>query len=403
MPATPPAEPSSPERALRSLVSGALIFRWVWLIWMGTLAASSSDSLVRPVLAWASIGGAAAWTAVLTLRRERLGPRDMLADVAVCGWLTIASAYVVAEEGIVSGRPFFATGYPLSAPLLWGAIRGVGAGLVTATILAVAHLVTRPLNGIPLDELTSEQVQNVTGSMLNHLVAGIAVGLVSRLLSRSAQALKEATTELVAEREHAARLAERESMAREIHDSVLQVLALVHKRGRELAAAPGGKSDELLALADLARKQERDLRGLILREPRKIPSGKASLREALESTARSVDDLDVTVSSVGPVHLENPVVAEIAAAVRQALENVVQHARTERASVFLEEEDGVATVSIRDDGAGFQYDERALISAGKVGILKSMKGRIEELGGTIRIASAPGRGTEVEFRIPSER
>ncbi|MDQ3985381.1 MAG: hypothetical protein M3280_02650 [Actinomycetota bacterium] len=401
MQAPPSPEPSSPERALRSLVSGALIFRWVWLIWMGALAASGSPSLARPVLAWASIGGAAAWTAVLTFRRERLGASDMLVDVAVCGWLTLVSAYVVAEGGVVSGRPFFATGYPLSAPLLWGATRGVATGLVTAVILAAAHLVTRPLNGVPLDGLTAEQVQHVTGSMLNHLVAGVAVGLVSRLLTRSAQALREATTELVAEREHAARLAERESMAREIHDSALQVLALVNKRGRELAAAPDTKGEELLALANLAGEQEKDLRGLILREPRKMPSGKASLREAVESTARSVNELEVTVSSVGPIHLENSVVAEITAAVRQALENVVQHARTKRASVFLEEENGIATVFVRDNGVGFQFDEESLLSAGKVGVLKSMKGRIEELGGTVRITSAPGNGTEVEFRVPT--
>jgi signal transduction histidine kinase len=49
---------------------------------------------------------------------------------------------------------------------------------------------------------------------------------------------------------------------------------------------------------------------------------------------------------------------------------------------------------------GFQYDEERLAREGKMGMLRSMKGRIEAIGGGMRVLSAPGSGTEIEFRVP---
>ena len=82
------------------------------------------------------------------------------------------------------------------------------------------------------------------------------------------------------------------------------------------------------------------------------------------------------------------------------MENVAEHAHATRATVFAEALDRELVISIRDDGGGFDYDSSLLAREGKLGLLKSMKGRIEELGGSMQVHSAPGRGTEVEFRIP---
>ena len=92
--------------------------------------------------------------------------------------------------------------------------------------------------------------------------------------------------------------------------------------------------------------------------------------------------------------------SEVAAAVRQALENVVQHAQATQVVIFAEPEDGWVTVSVRDNGVGFAYDEDRLEAEGRAGLLRSMKGRIEGLAGRMRVLSAPGLGTEVEFRVP---
>lgn len=201
-------------------------------------------------------------------------------------------------------------------------------------------------------------------------------------------------------RERTARLAERESLARQIHDSVLQALALVHKRGKELGANPSVRGEEVRRLAEMAGKQEQQLRSLILREPEEPPAGMASLREALESVSHSVTHVPVTVTAVGPVWLPAVTVRELAAAVEQALQNVAEHAAATRATVYAASEDGWVVVTVRDDGRGFEYDEGRLRADGKAGILKSMKGRVEDLGGTLRVDSDPGSGTEIELRVP---
>lgn len=396
------AERPDPERYRRTLANGILVFRWVWLLWMSGLAVTSADDFIRPVIAWASIALAAAWTAWLTATRQRPVAAALWIDLTVCMWLVIASGLVLEDGAVVSGRPFFATGYALSAPLLWGAARGIRWGLAAGAILGLAHVLTRPLNGVPLDELSGEQVQNLAGAVLNYVVAGIATGIVSRVLVRSASDLAEATENLMRERERAARLAEREKLARHIHDSVLQSLAYVHKRGRELAARSSVSSEDVGELAGLAARQEAELRSLILRDPEEAPGGRASLREALEEVARAVAGVEVSVSSVGAIWWDRARIDEVAAAVRQALENVSRHSGSRTATVFAERDEGEVVVTVRDDGAGFVYDEDALRAAGKAGILKSMKGRAEDLGGRMQVTTGPGLGTEVEFRIPDD-
>src|SRR4029450_6795162 len=113
--------------------------------------------------------------------------------------------------------------------------------------------------------------------------------------------VRHAHGEGVRARERAARLAERESIARQIHDSVLQSLAIVHKRGRELAAAEEVSRSELAGLAGSAASRGRVLRALVLPPPAQPPRGRAALRDALEELAGAVPGLRVTVSAVGPL------------------------------------------------------------------------------------------------------
>ena len=391
---------SAAERYRRTLARGALVFRWVTLAWMSVLALTETGTLERPVLAWLAIGTSAAWTLWLSLSDSPPSSAVLGFDLLVCTSLVLLSGLVVSDGVTITNRPFFAAAYPVNAVLLWAIVKGPTAGIAAGAMVGLAFAFSRPLNGIAFAELTRPEWQNIGGATVLYLVGGGAVGLVARVLVESGVALEKTTNELLTERERAGRLAERESIAREIHDSVLQALALVHKRGRELATSQSVSSDEVASLADIAGKQEGELRSLILRQPHDAASGRLSLRDALEKQAREVEGVKVTVSSVGPVVLDAQATTEMAAAVRQALENVVRHADATQASVFAEHEAGVVTVAVRDDGRGFDYDEAELEAGGKVGMLKSMKGRIVELGGVMEVDSAPGRGTEIEFRVP---
>jgi signal transduction histidine kinase len=175
---------------------------------------------------------------------------------------------------------------------------------------------------------------------------------------------------------------------------------MVEKRGHELGEQPTVPGDRVRDLADMAGEQARALRAIIVREPAEHLDGMTSLRDALGDVAGDLGKLQVKVSAVGPIWLPAETVELLSAAVRQALENVRRHAEATRAAVFAEAEQGVVTVSVRDDGRGFSFDEEALRSAGKAGMLRSMRGRVQELGGRMRVETAPGAGTEIQFIVP---
>jgi signal transduction histidine kinase len=394
---------SEAERGQAVLSLGILAFRWVSLGWMGVLALTAGE-LRRPYLAAAAVVGLAAWTGWLTVARPGPAWPVLAADLGLAAALNLVAGLVM-PAGSVGERPWFAAGYPVAAAVAWGAARGVGGGLAAGLVLGASLAAGQLANGVDLAEEEPAVLLNLAGGMLNFMLAGGAVGLVARLLERSAGQLRQATEETIAARERAARLAERESLARQIHDSVLQALTLVHKRGRELAAGGPAPPDQVAALAEMAAGQERALRSMILRDPEdgRAPGGAgaaASLRAALEALAGAEGSLPVTVGTTGPLWLPAGHVRELAAAVRQALDNVVEHAGASRAALFAEEDAGTVVVTVRDDGRGFAYDERRLLAEGKIGLAKSVKGRVEQLGGTMLVTSRPGAGTEVELRVP---
>jgi signal transduction histidine kinase len=395
---------SEPERGQRQLWTAFLIFRWGSIAWMIVLAASARPPLHRPALGWIAIASAVAWNAWLTFTPARPHRGALWGDLAVTAGLVLLSGVVIAPGRIGIEGPAFTTFYKWSTPMAWGAARGLGPGLLAGATLAAAYVLSRPVNGLPLGDLSPGQIQNIATTVVIFLAIGAAVGAVSRMQQRASRQLREVMQEALSERERAGRLQEREKLAREIHDSVLQVLALVHKRGRQLAKQEPIPPSAVLELAGMAAAQEDWLRSLILRQPVVEPREDASLRAALESLARTVAPTPpITVSAVGPVWLPSPVLKEVLAAVRQAVDNVAQHAAATRISVFAEEQNGHVLVTVRDDGHGFRYDEAALERDGKFGILRSIKGRIEDLEGSVRVETAPGRGTEIELSIPVVR
>jgi signal transduction histidine kinase len=393
--------PSEAERGQAVLSLGILAFRWVSLAWMVVLALTAGE-LRRPGLAWATIATLAAWTGWLTVARPLPAWPVLAADLALAAAVNLVAGLVM-PAATVGERPWFAAGYPVAAAVTWGAARGVGGGVAAGLVLGASLVAGQLANGVDLAAEEPAVLLDLAGGTLNFVLAGGAVGLVARLLERSAGQLRQATEETIRARERAARLAERESLARQIHDSVLQALALVHKRGRELAAGGPVPPEQVAGLAEMAASQERALRSLVLRDPEDeaSPAGAASLRAALEALAAAEPALPVTVGATGALWLPARQVEELAAAARQALDNVIEHAAASRAALFAEEDGGTVVLTIRDDGRGFVYDERRLLAEGKIGLAKSVKGRVEQFGGSMRVTSRPGAGTEIELRVPA--
>jgi signal transduction histidine kinase len=190
--------------------------------------------------------------------------------------------------------------------------------------------------------------------------------------------------DLRAERYARIRSQERAELAAQVHDSVLQTLALIQ-----------ANATDPREVARLARSQERELRGWLYR-PAAGPV--PMLSTVLEQGAAEVEDdhgVPVEVVHVGDVPHEGRVVA-LAAAAREAVVNAAKHSGAALVQVYAEVDDGTATVFVRDRGKGF---DPASVPPDRYGLAESVVGRLERTGGTAVVRSAPGEGAEVRMSV----
>ncbi|MHC2798798.1 ATP-binding protein [Corynebacterium hesseae] len=178
---------------------------------------------------------------------------------------------------------------------------------------------------------------------------------------------------------------ERAEIAARLHDSVLQTLALIQKRA--------GDSREVTRLA---RAQERELRAWLFDAPSAAPT---TCFGALEAACGEVEDLfDMRVSAVTvgeDTELTESAKLLIQAA-REAMVNAGKHAGVDVVDVYAELLAGELSIFVRDRGVGFDVDR---IPADRHGIRDSIRARVEGSGGSVRISSTPGEGTEVELAV----
>ncbi len=205
-------------------------------------------------------------------------------------------------------------------------------------------------------------------------------------------------------------LAERDRIAREMHDSLAQVLGTTHLRLRALASKLGGidapdAAAELTSLADLAEDGYRDVREAILglRESSRADRGlleslrayldkfsrQSGVRATLETSLR--DELAITPDAE----------VQVIRVIQEALANVRKHARTGSAIVRVEGDEASVAFSIEDAGHGFDVTA-TLLDGARFG-LQTMRERMGLVGGSLSIDSEPGRGTRVVAHVPRVR
>ncbi|MGW0789405.1 MacS family sensor histidine kinase [Streptomyces sp. NPDC002911] len=264
-----------------------------------------------------------------------------------------------------------------------------------STLVAVANIIER-----------GEPSEDTFHNVVLVWVASIAIGYVVEVARASERTLARALEIEAATRE-------RERLARDIHDSVLQVLAMVQRRGTAL----GGEAAEL---GRMAGEQEVALRTLV--SSGLVPTTRVSEDSAEGAAVRAVDMAEensaesdlrallaphagsrVTFAEPGaPVLLAAGAARELAAAVSAALDNVRVHAGPDaQAWILVEDEPDEVIVTVRDDGPGIpagRLDQAE--GEGRLGVALSIRGRLRELGGTAELISVPGQGTEVELKVP---
>lgn len=187
-----------------------------------------------------------------------------------------------------------------------------------------------------------------------------------------------------AERAARIRTEERADVAARVHDSVLQTLVLIQRH-----------ADEPRRVSSLARRQERELRGWLYADQPLGDDG-SSLVAALTAAAADVEELHgvrVEIASSGDATPDNALVL----AAREAMTNAAKFADVEEIDVYAEVADDEVAVFVRDRGVGF---DPAAVPHDRKGIRESITGRLERAGGSATVTSRPGRGTEVELRLP---
>lgn len=275
----------------------------------------------------------------------------------------------------------------LGAGLVWQQYDGGGRGSPRsvfdwARVTAGATLVVVGLAVVVLGQV---ELAALRSSLLAVVATLVGVGLLSVLVGlRLWRSLEE---------ERAARIreAERSDIASHLHDSVLQTLALIQKR-----------SDDPAQVARLARRQERELRQWLFGAGSRMSSGAATVAGAVEVMIGDVEDVyglrvdQVVVGGDGPVgDAEDAVLG----AVREALVNVAKHAGVDTADVFVENDGRTLSAFVRDRGRGFDPDA---VDGDRHGLAQSIRHRVESRGGTVRVRSTLGRGTEIGIEMPLE-
>lgn len=220
--------------------------------------------------------------------------------------------------------------------------------------------------------------------------------MVTQDVTRQREA--EATVRSLTARLIGAQEEERRHLARELHDEVGAVLTCV-RMSLEAAGRRGGRAEELQGALDAVgqaleqvRQLSVDLRPSVLDDLGVVPA----LRWYLDKRPRSAGLKTEFESSMPEQRLDPAVEITCFRIAQEAVTNVLRHAGASSLRVSLELAGGQLQLRVKDDGRGFEPAGAGRSSLG----LSAMSERASLIGGTLRVLSRPGEGTEVIAELP---
>jgi len=242
------------------------------------------------------------------------------------------------------------------------------------------------------------------------IVFSVLAGKFTTDVLHQSQARAELIRKLESSQAEVARLsreagtaAERERLAREIHDTLAQgftsIIALTQAMESELDTDLPTVRKHLALAGRTARENLAEARAMVAAlAPSDLATG--SLPEAVRRQAdRLAEETGVPVQcevdeALPPLRTAVEVV--LLRATQEALSNVRKHAGATEARVHLSAVDGTVRLLVADNGCGFSPD-----AAGTGFGLRGMRSRVEQVGGTLAVRTGPGDGTELELEVPA--
>ena len=353
--------------------------------WLGGVA---GGLVVVPLaLAWAH-GRASVW------RGRRAGE----------GALMLAAVAALSAIALSADQPLT---YMVFPAFIWAALRfgPQGATLAVAVGAVIAVSATSHAQGAFVELSPTDSALNL---QLYVTFAALTTFCLAAIVSERRRGAVELAESQRREGERAA--IERQRIARDLHDSVSQSLfsTTLHVRTaqraleREELDSIGPLGEELREIGQLTRGALAEMRALIF-ELRPGALAEEGLVVALAKQASALSAREGLVIEVeGPgerLPLGSVVEAQLYLLGQEAMANVVKHARASSATVRLAAKDDTVSIEVSDDGRGF---DPAAVGREHFG-LRSMRGRVADLGGRFEVTSALGRGTVLRVEVPAQR
>lgn len=360
--------------ALRALAVARWLC-WAWLVGVVVFAQGQR----HPAIAWACVAVTGAFavvaTGVVRARPERaVAWPFVVAEVVIAVALSALDGFVFEPGHVWGNSQSIATQWPLLAAATAGVAAGPVVAALCGALIGPAEWVAAELNGH--EGYGAAEIVSLAGTSLLFAAIGAVVGWWALLLRRAEDEISDRRA--------------RDEVARVLHDTVLQTLALVERR-------TAGSDPELAAVA---RDADRDVRAYLFGEQdRGRVTFAGRLRREVARVQRGVDvPVVVNVLDDG-LRLDGRTQDLLARAVAEAVANALEHAAPTQVVVFAEAtDDGGAFASVRDDGRGF--DPAAARTGEGHGIAESIVGRVESVGGRVEVRSSLGSGTEVAMWCP---
>ncbi len=281
---------------------------------------------------------------------------------------------------------------------------------IPASVAVTVAVVWREVlaSGRPL----AENPRAIVGGLISVTFGSLFAIWVTRIIEQSyerrqlIEQLEATRSELAAAEREGGRLAERQRLARDIHDTLAQgfvsIVLQLQAAEAELPEDATQARGHLERARRTARENLAEARRLVW-DLRPEALSAAPLGQALRRLAGRVEEetgLDATATVTGtPQPLSPDAEVTLLRVTQEALANVTRHANAGRVAVTLSYMDGEATLDVRDDGSGFAPTADGYGPNGGLG-LRGMRERIEALGGRLAVESAPGQGTTIAVTVP---
>ncbi len=365
----------------------------------GVIDSADVDTFWRTWFLGDTAGALVVLPLVLTWLHDPRGPWRRIRTPE--GGLMIASVIVLAVAAVSAEAPLT---YLIFPALIWAAFRFGPPGVTLSTTILAGITI-----GVTADELGvfyKQPIDNRTLSTQLYILVAALTGLFLSAVvcerERSAQQLAEAKR-----RESERTFEERRRIARDLHDSVSQALfsSVLHTRAAQKALAEDGADQSprlgqlLKTIGELIKGAQSEMRRFIFEwGPEGIGDGLVAAFSRHVSATGGNNGLRVeVVGPERPLPLTRMEETQLYGIGREALANVVRHARASRARIRVEREAGTVVVFVEDDGCGF---EPGATQSGRHFGLDSMRSRAEEIGASFSITSAAGTGTTVRVEVP---